>query len=727
MPGPVEMLQEARNGKVLLPPRSRSPIKTSLGSSPRRTPRRSVGPRSSSSQPTTKSTPTRAASHPLNYTPLGSQNEVTPTIELSAPNGQKSRPKKPKKISTNGKGVKRVFDLSLADDDDDDDDEDNDQDENQSSVLNGVDDSIGVMRDDTGLLGNEDETNQVPLDEDIPEAENNQPFDVTVEIENVSGATEAIKSTITIPKRHAGRPPKVPPVNHDSLVNPNGSESPIAPRKNRGRPKKEKPRVQEDPQIGDSQIGNPQTEESQIRDPQTEDPQIRDPQIEDSQIKDPQIGSSRDIEEETSVAAPPRKKQKGLKAAVASKDLNSKMKPPPKPNNRSTLEELTSRQAYSRPNSRSTYTERHETPADNGARRTRAGRTIVGPVAFWRGERIVYGDGNIDGSILTLPGIKEIIRTEEVEIPRPHKRPAYRRSKPKRQPEDVEEKEEEVDEREPWETETGTVRAQVMQWDHMTGKYDEDNTEETGTSFLQATPPRFDDESALTASVEVAYAAEAIEMRNISGAEFQFAKTLTLPFFGSGMVDLPPGGAKRVKNSRKMQMVFFVFYGRVTVDMGTPTSSFSIGKGGMWQVPRGKQSPGFTFALIFSMQFLHFLSCVIRNDLGSGLRFGTSAFGRRRSSNANRLCKRPKYTATQNAGYIRLRRERSRLFQNHLEHLPLRPLPSYIRPPSRVLVVQDILDRTLYPFISFRHRHFMSDLIHRSFFFFNASSERLQG
>lgn len=94
-------------------------------------------------------------------------------------------------------------------------------------------------------------------------------------------------------------------------------------------------------------------------------------------------------------------------------------------------------------------------------------------------------------------------------------------------------------------------------------------------------------ENALIFWVEVAYAAEAIEMRDISGAEFRFAKTLTLPFFGSGMVDLPPGGTKRVKNSRKMQMVFFVFYGRVTVDVGTPTTSFSIGKGGMWQVPRG--------------------------------------------------------------------------------------------------------------------------------------------
>lgn len=54
------------------------------------------------------------------------------------------------------------------------------------------------------------------------------------------------------------------------------------------------------------------------------------------------------------------------------------------------------------------------------------------------------------------------------------------------------------------------------------------------------------------------------------------------------MVDLPPGGAKRVKNSRKMQLIFFVYYGRVTVDVGTPTTTFSIGRGGMWQVPRGE-------------------------------------------------------------------------------------------------------------------------------------------
>ncbi len=114
---------------------------------------------------------------------------------------------------------------------------------------------------------------------------------------------------------------------------------------------------------------------------------------------------------------------------------------------------------------------------------------------------------------------------------------------------------------------------------------------------------------------EVAYSFEAIEMRDISGADFKFAKTLTLDFFGSGMVDLPPGGAKRIKNSRKMQMVFFVFYGRVEVSMGTPLKVFSVGKGGQWQVPRGK-----LFLSSFFISTLVFLKATARRQNGSSIR-----------------------------------------------------------------------------------------------------------
>ena len=112
---------------------------------------------------------------------------------------------------------------------------------------------------------------------------------------------------------------------------------------------------------------------------------------------------------------------------------------------------------------------------------------------------------------------------------------------------------------------------------------------------------------------ELAFAHDAIKAatREVRGADFRYAKTLTLPFFGSGMVDLPPGGEKRVKNSRKMQMVFFVFSGRVLVDVAGTT--FSVGRGGMWQVPRGKCIVIF-FALIPRSESSRFWCCQCMAD-----------------------------------------------------------------------------------------------------------------
>jgi hypothetical protein len=75
---------------------------------------------------------------------------------------------------------------------------------------------------------------------------------------------------------------------------------------------------------------------------------------------------------------------------------------------------------------------------------------------------------------------------------------------------------------------------------------------------------------------------------------------MTLPFFGSGIVELPPDGFKRAKNSQKMQMVFFVHEGKVLVTVGpkavaqkggaainSEMNEFAISKGGVWVVPRG--------------------------------------------------------------------------------------------------------------------------------------------
>ena len=208
---------------------------------------------------------------------------------------------------------------------------------------------------------------------------------------------------------------------------------------------------------------------------------------------------------------------------------------------------------------------RRETPMEgSGFKQTRSGRNSIKPLAFWKNERIEYSEDEneyYNGGRFVLPRIKGVVRADEVEQP-PQKKSYHKSSKGKKRAAVVE-SDEDDDEIEPWEVQPGRLVGEIRSWDpeDQTGVHAEEVEE------------------------EIALSSAAIITRDIAGASFRFAKTLTMPFFGSGMVDLPPGGVKKPKNSRKMQMVFFVFYGRVEVTVND--STFRIGKGGMWQVPRG--------------------------------------------------------------------------------------------------------------------------------------------
>jgi centromere protein C len=126
---------------------------------------------------------------------------------------------------------------------------------------------------------------------------------------------------------------------------------------------------------------------------------------------------------------------------------------------------------------------------------------------------------------------------------------------------------------EEWEARSGIYRGDVSIWDH-------------------------DQQAPLDAleEVELAYAPASIQTKEVKSMHsdqrtFKFANLLRTSFFGSGIVELAPGGLKRPKNSRMMHMSFFVAKGRVTVEVGSlggEMSRFSIGKGGFWQVPRGE-------------------------------------------------------------------------------------------------------------------------------------------
>ncbi|RDW95236.1 hypothetical protein BP5796_00999 [Coleophoma crateriformis] len=208
---------------------------------------------------------------------------------------------------------------------------------------------------------------------------------------------------------------------------------------------------------------------------------------------------------------------------------------------------------------------RRETPNTTaGFQQTRSGRNSIKPLAYWRGERVEWdpSESVTDGNAkILLPAIKEVVRTEE-SVLQTSKRNGQKKGKKSKKP-SVESDSDDEDEREPWEVEPGRIVGEVREWDPI--------------DPLGAQATEKEDELALSSA--------AIITREIAGAQFRFAKTLTLPFFGSGMVDLPPGAMKKPKNSRKMQMVFFVHYGRVQVSIND--NIFRIGKGGMWQVPRG--------------------------------------------------------------------------------------------------------------------------------------------
>ncbi|KAF7868299.1 hypothetical protein EAF04_004831 [Stromatinia cepivora] len=210
---------------------------------------------------------------------------------------------------------------------------------------------------------------------------------------------------------------------------------------------------------------------------------------------------------------------------------------------------------------------RETTTAGTGMQRTRAGRNSIKPLAFWKGERVEYDDDETvpdgtHGAKILLPSIKEVIRADEVEQQKQSKSRSSKPSKSKSKKRGREEVGEDS-ETEEWESQPGRIEGSVRTWDP------EDQVGENAAETVE----------------DLAFSSAAIKTRDIPNASFKFAKTLTLPFFGSGMVDLEPGAVKKPKNSRKMQMVFFVFYGRVEVSVNG--TSFRIGKGGMWQVPRG--------------------------------------------------------------------------------------------------------------------------------------------
>jgi centromere protein C len=224
------------------------------------------------------------------------------------------------------------------------------------------------------------------------------------------------------------------------------------------------------------------------------------------------------------------------------------------------------------------------TPAqDAGQMTSRAGRNLIQPLKFWENEALIWKSGEIEG----------IIRADPVEKPKPKTTKRKRKGKKRTGLDDIEEESEtESTMADEWEEEIGVITGHVASWNPLlkNGHGDGDPDEPLQEGKLSDWIFMLDERDTLTIPTDIAFAASSIITRDVPASAFKYAKIMTMPFFGAGVVELPPEGFKRAKNSRRMQMVFFVHEGKVLVEVGATgleVNEFALSKGGVWVVPRG--------------------------------------------------------------------------------------------------------------------------------------------
>ena len=196
---------------------------------------------------------------------------------------------------------------------------------------------------------------------------------------------------------------------------------------------------------------------------------------------------------------------------------------------------------------------------DDGVRKS--SRFKIAPLAFWRGEKMVYGRGSRRKSAggtmgLTLPEVKEIIHVDIIEGEKRRKLGAGRRKKTPRRTESP---------------------------DSSSSENDADNWEDK--VIVEAPVRSFENQSMLTKKT-LAVPESAYDPRPVHGQEIFFQKTLSEePHFAAGVLDIPSGAGKPVKPSKQNTMFFFIFTGYVQVKIHDVV--FRLRKGGQFTVPRG--------------------------------------------------------------------------------------------------------------------------------------------
>ncbi|KAH6656418.1 Mif2/CENP-C like-domain-containing protein [Truncatella angustata] len=560
-----------RKDRISLP-KSRSPGKTFLNSPARHNPhigrtsspmRGSVVGDEEQEQEREHPSPTKSAKRRLDFS---KDPRIKPVATQSQPNGSthktssqalraQSQGSKPTRVngfaqsdSDDAQPVRRRPNAAspvLEDDDDDDDDEEEEEEEEPMDFLDAGDDDVELPDgdEDPSVEEEEPEEEPVPVAKPQPKKRGRKPKIPSPAIEESSEpepepesepepepASEVRKVQGEPLKKKRGRPGKRP------------STEVVEPAKPAKRPRGR-------PSLNKDKDDSNQAETSAVAEARGAKKQKPEPKRKESK---PESSKPEASKAATAKAQPGRKRKSSNVGSGGSPVV------PPRP---------------PMPKRRSLVSQRRD---NFEVRTTRSGRVSTKPLEFWRGEHYEYDDQDDEvvedkqGRRIKIGSkLKGVVRVEYDED-RPKRRRGRPASaapgRPKRPVFDVAEEEEE--DREEWEDDPGRVVGECIYWH----------------PDYEFSPPQ-DEDQVEVAEEEIAISEAAIQMKDIKDATFRFAKTLTLPFFGSGVVDLPPHSEKRTKNARKMQMVFFVHYGNV--DVTVASNQFRITKGGTWFVPRG--------------------------------------------------------------------------------------------------------------------------------------------
>ncbi|KAI9689468.1 MAG: hypothetical protein M1822_010119 [Bathelium mastoideum] len=525
--GSVSAKRLTRNSKTRLPPPGRSPIKTSLGSSPRRPP--SIGPPSRVQGNPTDVTPSPPVNRKLDY----ALNEVTPSIEDSP---RRSLPARGVDIRKENRGIFTIESSPQVGANGLNDHSSYQEKESQGYLNGNVDDSVPIFNGDDSVeivhgdfvidpaLIQESAAASWATSGDKNEGEQEHAGSKVISASQDQGQS----STSSVSKNPRKKPDRKTRNSTDTALNDHTSTE-VLPAQDARRPrqtgrKSDHRLVTEETEAqagAEDEIPAYLQHESSAQSPSQEQEinPIQDSPPLQSQPPSKKRGRSK---KEPAKKQPPAKKQKmskptpserSPKARVRAADTTEHEDPyrdsPAQPtfsrtNSRAPSAAPSAASSSKRPGPRTLTLLRQGTPVnEDGGRMTRSGRTSVKPFKWWLNEGYEYQKGKITG----------VTRAEEIEQPQRQNKTQRKGTKPRsarlqsidedeedededgRQWQGRPEEKEDEDEMDEWEENDGTLVGFVRKYD----SYLEAGTREqveTGMcklflEFCDYKPPRF--------------------------------------------------------------------------------------------------------------------------------------------------------------------------------------------------------------------------------------------